>query len=278
MRYEYKRKHLICGTFALLAGLLALSGVATAQSLTQSYKSDTVLQRGIIVGLDQNDPRKVEPINLDKFDKVHGVVIMANDSAVLLGNDKERTYVATSGRFLVIVSSQNGDIDVGDYVALSSLSGIGMKAGNKDPVIIGKATESFKSSDSGHVIGTASVKTSAGSEQKISLGRIEVDINIGKNPLLKGDDSLPSALRRASEFVAGKPVSPMRVYMSLAILVMSTLIAGSLIYSSVRSSLIAIGRNPLSKKSIIRGMFQVVIIGLMVFIAGLFGVYLLLKL
>ena len=56
------------------------------------------------------------------------------------------------------------------------------------------------------------------------------------------------------------------------------MIAGSLIYSAVRSSLIAIGRNPLSKKSIIRGLFQVVIIGLMVFLSGIFGVYLLLRL
>ncbi len=255
-----------------------VSGFAGAQSLTQSYSADSVLQRGMIVGLNKDDPRKVETINLDNFDKIHGVVIGASDSAVLLGNEKEKTYVATSGRFFVIVSNQNGDIDVGDYVALSSLSGIGMKAGSKDPVIVGKATESFKASDSGMVIGQATVKTSSGSEQKISLGRVVVDINIGKNPLLKSDDSLPSALRRASEFVAGKPVSPIRVYMSLAILVMTTLIAGSLIYSSVRSSLIAIGRNPLSKRSIVRGMFQVVIIGLMVFISGLFGVYLLLKL
>ena len=74
------------------------------------------------------------------------------------------------------------------------------------------------------------------------------------------------ALRRASELIAGKPVNPVRVYLSLVILAMAALISGSLIYSAVRSALIAIGRNPLSKKSIIRGLFQVVLIGLMVFL------------
>ena len=105
-----------------------------------------------------------------------------------------------------------------------------------------------------------------------------VDVSIGKNPMLKSNNDLPTALRRASELVAGKPVSPIRVYMSLAILVVATAISGSLIYSAVRSSITAIGRNPLSKKAIMRGLFQVVIIGLIVFISGIFGVYLLLKL
>jgi hypothetical protein len=46
----------------------------------------------------------------------------------------------------------------------------------------------------------------------------------------------------------------------------------------VRSSMIALGRNPLSRKSILRGMFQVIITSIIIFICGLFGVYLLLKL
>ncbi len=89
---------------------------------------------------------------------------------------------------------------------------------------------------------------------------------------------MPAALKRAGELVAGKPVSPIRVYISLLILAVSAAIAGSLTYSAVRSGLIAIGRNPLGKRAIIRGMLQVIIIGFMVFIAGIFGVYLLLKL
>ena len=86
------------------------------------------------------------------------------------------------------------------------------------------------------------------------------------------------ALRRASEAIAGKPVSPARVYISIIVLLAAAAIAGSLIYSAVRSSVIAIGRNPLSKRSIIRGLFQVVIIGILVFLSGVFGVYLILNL
>jgi hypothetical protein len=263
---------------ATLVAVLSVVSFANAQTVTQGYGSDVVLQRGMIVGLKKDDLRKVEPINNDQYDRLHGVVIGANDSAVLLGNDNEKVYVASGGRFSVLVSDQAGNINQGDYVTISSVAGIGMKAGDYDPVILGKALETFKSSDSGQVVGTAKVKDTNGKEQQIKIGRILVDVSIGKNPLLKSDNNLPNALRRASEMIAGKSVSPIRVYLSLVILVVAAMIAGSLIYSAVRSSLIAIGRNPLSKKSIIRGLFQVVIIGLMVFLSGIFGVYLLLRL
>lgn len=266
------------GIAAIFLALLFVASIARAQTVTQGYGADSVLQRGMIVGLKKDDLRKVEPINADQFDRIHGVVIGANDAAVLLGNDNEKVYVASGGRFSVLVNNQNGDINPGDFVALSAISGIGTKAGDHDPIVLGKAIEAFKSSDSAQVIGTAKVKNTNGKDEDIKIGRVLVDVSIGKNPLLKNDNTLPTALKRASEIIAGKAVSPVRVYLSLTILTMAALISGSLIYSAVRSSLIAIGRNPLSKKSIIRGLFQVVIIGLMIFLSGIFGVYLLLKL
>ena len=279
MTYVQKiSKTIVIAASATLVAVLFVAQFAAAQTVTQGYGSDVVLQRGMIVGLKKDDLRKVEPINNDQFDRLHGVVIGANESAVLLGNDNEKVYVASGGRFTVLVSDQSGDIKPGDYVTISSVSGIGMKAGDYDPVILGRALEEFKGGDSGTLVGTAKVKDTNGKEQQIRIGRIVVDVSIGKNPLLKNDNNLPDALRRASEMIAGKSVSPIRVYLSLVILTVAALISGSLIYSAVRSSLIAIGRNPLSKKSIIRGLFQVVIIGLMVFLSGIFGVYLLLRL
>lgn len=272
-----KKNVIFAGAF-IIALVFIASVVAHAQTITQGYSSDTVLQRGMIVGLTKDDLRKVEPINGDQYDHIHGVVVSANESAVLIGGDNEKVYVASGGRSAVLVSNQNGDIKSGDYITLSSISGIGMKAGDHDPVVLGRAIENFTSSDSAQVIGTVTVKNTSGKEQQIKVGRVLVDVSIGKNPLLKTDNTLPSALKKASEMIAGKAVSPVRVYLSLVMLGTSALIAGSLIYSAVRSSLIAIGRNPLSKRSIIRGLFQVVIIGLMIFLSGIFGVYLLLKL
>jgi hypothetical protein len=49
------------------------------------------------------------------------------------------------------------------------------------------------------------------------------------------------------------------------------------LWSGVRGSLIALGRNPLSRKAIFSGMYKVVITGIGIFILGLAGVYLLLR-
>ena len=262
----------------LAVGTALISSVSFAQSVTQGYGTDMSLQRGMVVGLKKDDPRKVESINSDQVDRVHGVVVGANDSAVLISNETEKVFVATSGRFPVLVRDQGGEIKVGDYITVSAMSGIGMKSNDRVPIVIGKSTEAFSSKDGNIIVGTAKIKDSNGKEITVNIARITVDLGVGRNPLQKTDESLPAALKRAGELIAGKPVSPARVYVAILVLIVSAAIAGSLTYSAVRSGLIAIGRNPLGKKSIIKGMFQVVIIALMVFIAGIFGVYLLLKL
>ena len=91
------------------------------------------------------------------------------------------------------------------------------------------------------------------------------------------DKGVPGFLRKASQQIAGKEVGAARVYMSLVILVVTCLIAGGMLYSGIRGGLIAIGRNPFAKKSIIGGIFRVVLSGVIVFIIGLFGVYLMLR-
>ena len=270
-------------TYLIILSITAFSllgTVAFAQNsgptVTQGYGTDDILQRGMIVGLSKDNPRKVEAINADEYERLHGVVISANESVVLLGADGEQVYVASGGRFPALVSSQNGNVSVGDYISLSSVDGIGMKAGDFEPVILGKAIEGFDGSNTSNVKSTITVKNSNGETQQLAVGIVTVDITIGKNPMLKSNNDLPTALKRASEAIAGKPVSPIRVYISLVIIIIAAALAGSLIYSAVRSSITAIGRNPLSKRAIIRGLFQVVIIGLLIFVSGLFGVYLIL--
>ena len=277
-----KKRNIINFTLAILMMafiVLPINALAQNVTVTQGYTSDILLQRGMVVGLNKDDPRKVEAINNTDEDRVHGIVVNSSESAVLLGREEDKVFVATSGGpFPTLVSSQNGAIKKGEYVALSSISGIGMRAGESEPIILGKATEDFNPDDKDKIISTATVTDSSKSQQSLVIGLVYVDISIGKNPLLKSNNDLPDALRRASEAIAGKPVSPARVYLSVLVLLISAGITGSLIYSAVRSSVIAIGRNPLSKKSIIRGLFQVVIIGILIFLAGIFGVYLILNL
>ncbi len=261
-----------------IAVFLLFNCVASAQSVTQGYKSDTLLQNGMIVGLDPKDVTKVEPINSGQYNLLHGVVVNPSSSIILVGNNSTNVYVSTSGRVSVMVNDQNGNINPGDYVALSSVSGIGDKAIVTDPLVLGKSVSAFNATDSAQQIGTVTVKDSTGKTSSLHIGYVTIDIAIGKNPLIVTDNSLPSILSRASNLVAGKIVSPVRVYVSILVLAITAFVSGSLIYGGVRSSMISIGRNPLSKKVITRSLTQVVIVSLLVFLSGVFGVYLLLKL
>lgn len=266
-------------TFALMA-LLALIGLSmvsplNAQQLSQGYGSDAQLQKGMIVRLKQDDATKVEAVKSEDMERMFGVVINANDTPITLSSEDQKVFVATVGRFDVLVSDQNGEIKAGDYVTVSAISGVGMKARSEEPAVIGRAIGDFNGREG--VISTNEVKR--GSENvKVNLGRVKVDIGVGKNPQLKIDEAnVPEALKRATVAIAGKEVSAARAYASVVVFIVSAMVAVTIMYAGVRSGVYSVGRNPLSRKSIMRSMMQAVIIGLIIFISGLFGVYLLLR-
>lgn len=263
---------------AALIFLVALSFLSPleAQTVTQGYGSDEKLQKGMIIRLQKDDATKIEALAQEDMDKMHGVVVDANDAPVTLSSDGQKVFVANVGRYEVLVSDQNGSIAIGDYITVSAVKGIGMKAGDKEPVIVGRATATFDGKSD--VLGSTEIKVGE-QNKKVSIGRIQADLGVARNPLLKAKEpNMPEILKKATESIAGKEVSPAKAYTSVVIFIISSIISGSLMYSGIRSGIISIGRNPLSKKSIIRGMFQVIVTGLIIFLTGIFGVYLLLKL
>jgi len=269
---------------SLLAGSILVVPVASAnssstQAVTQGYGTDTVLQKGMLVRLKDKDAAKVVPLTSATAAEMQGVVVAANDASVTLSSDNNsgQVFVATYGHFEALVSNQNGPIKSGDYITISSLDGVGMKADSVQSTVLGKAASNFDGT--ANVQGSTTVKDQGGHSVNVSFGRIPVDISISHNPLQQDiNNNLPGFLKKASQFVANKPVSSSRVYISLVVLLISTVIAGSILYAGIRSGLVAIGRNPLAKTSITRNLVQVIITGLIIFIIGLFAVYLLLKL
>jgi hypothetical protein len=278
-----KIKHLITWqrviSLAILAFLIVLSssGAIFAQAVTQGKGSDTQLQKGMVVRLVKEDTSKVAPVNTETIEEMYGVVVDSNDAPVTLSDEGNKYFVATNGPFEILVTDQNGPIEPNDYLTISALEGVAMKAGTSEPVVVGRALAGFNGES--NVIGTASVTDSKGVTKEVKFSRINADISVSRNPNLKGETpNVPEFLRKATEAIAGKPVAATRIYLAVFVFAISTITAGSLLYAGVRNGLISIGRNPLSKKTIIRGMFQVILTGLIIFIIGLFGVYLLLKL
>jgi co-chaperonin GroES (HSP10) len=279
----------------LAIGVMSTAGVALAatkapaakaaptnlsSTLPQNYNADASVQTGMIVELKSKDPTSVIPLNPSDIKSMLGIVIPASGAAIVLTPQtvtQQQVLVATSGHYNVLVSNQNGPIKVGDYVTISAVAGVGMKADSNELEVIGKAAGAF--SGTANVIGSINLKNSLGTTTAVAIGRIPIDMSVSHNPLYqKTADYVPGFLAKIAVNVASKPVSVARIYLSMAILIIISFITGNVLYSGVRSGMIAVGRNPLSRKSIIRSLIQTVIAGLIVFISGVFAVYLLLKL
>lgn len=276
-----KHKRLLFGLVAGVgAGFMALASVAGAQDLTQAYYSGEQLQKGTVAGFVPDRPEQVEALKKEAITQMLGVVVSGADVPLSLSNGApdQEVLVASQGRFEVLVSNQNGPVNRGDYITVSNLSGVGMKADDRQELVLGVALSAFQGTDDAH--GTSSFKDSDGKERPVGLGRIPVDVRVASNPLFNENNKagVPGFMARVAEVVTDEPVSALRIYMAVGAIVVTMFVAGSVVYAGTRSSIVSIGRNPLAKKSIARSMVEVALVAVVIFIIGLVAVYLLLTL
>jgi hypothetical protein len=251
---------------ALLILAPAVGRHASADNVVEGFSAGEPVQPGMVVAIDKAAARSVKPAPADNSNLIYGVSVDPSDAPITLVGQNSKVFVATTGTYQVLVTATAGPIKPGDYISTSTINGIAGKAQAGQPVILGKAQSSFNGSDN--------VVSSSGD---IKIGRVYVSIGIAKNPIANSDPTLPYFLRKVSNSVANKSVPVIRVYTALFIFMVSIVAAIVILWSGVRGSLISLGRNPLSKHAIFSGMYKVVFTGLGVFIIGLAGVYLLLK-
>jgi len=279
-----KRGRIILGVLVAVsaAGAMAFPALAAEYGggSAQGYASDKPLDNGTIVQLTGENSKRVKPAVQSEMQNMFGVTVNRNQLPLAVTNAdlENETFVAVSGTYNVLVSTQAGEIANGDYITMSSLSGIGMKAGTEEETVLGRAHGSFDGK--GTTLGTMSLKDSNGNaDNKVSLGSIPVTIDIKRNPNEKSTKAeVPEFLERVGQAIAEKEVSAIRIYLSMAITAVSLIAAIAVLYAGVRNSVISIGRNPMSKKSIFRALFEVILTSALVLIIGLFAVYLLLRL
>ena len=265
---------------AASAVVLPVAAQTVGGGSVQGYASDTLLDNGTIVQLTGKDANRVKIAKQAELQNMFGVVVDRNQLSVTLSSEalQNETFVAASGTYNVLVSTQGGPIVSGDYVTLSSVNGVAMKAGTEEKTIFGRANGPFDGR--GITLGETTLKDVNGNtNQTVKLGSIPVTIDIKKNPNDKSTKSdLPDFLQRLGQQIAEKEVSPIRIYLSLGITLISILAAIAILYSGVRNGVISIGRNPMSRKSIFRALLEVILTSILILIIGLFAVYLLLRL
>lgn len=244
----------------------------------QGYAAPSPVDIGAIVTLNK-DTQSVAAAKQAQLQNMFGVAVDRNQLAFAVSNSavQNETYVAVSGTYNVLVSTQGGAIESGDYVTLSSLDGIGMKASTAEKIVFGRAAASFDGK--ALTLGTTELKDSSGAAKTVTLGTIPVTINIQRNPNIKSTKvNVPNWLERFGVQIAEKQISPIRIYLSMGITAVSLITAIVMLYAGVRNAIIAIGRNPMTKRSIFRALLEVILTSILILVIGLFAVYLLLKL
>lgn len=267
-----------------LLGVVYLSsmalGLESGGNNVQGYAADRVYDYGTIVKLEAEGSKRVTVVSQADAKKMFGVTVDPKVLPVKLsdGSLENETQVAVAGTYDVLVSTQGGPIAAGDHVTLSSVNGIAMKASTEETTVFGRAAKSFDGK--GVVFGTKTLtdpKTNI--TQTVSFGSIPVTIEIQPNPnVISTKVDVPEFLERTGQAIAEKEVSPVRVYLSFMITAVCLVAAIVVVYSGIRNSIISIGRNPLTKKSIFRALLEIVLTSFLILIIGLFAVYLLLKL
>lgn len=233
-----------------------------AAAIAQGFSSDEKgIAPGALMSLKKGDADKVEFANLDRAEQLIGVV--GEKPLIEFSEEDKNVQVVTGGVTPVLVSDLEGEIASGDKITVSPINGIGMKAGS-----------------TGMVVGTAqadmsSIKTTEhfitdvdGKVHTIHVGLLPAQINVTFfAPGATEDTFLPAFLRDIANTVAGKQVSSARVLISLIVMLVSFISIAVLLYASVKSSIISIGRNPLSEVSVRKGLLQIglTVIGILLF-------------
>lgn len=246
----------------------------------QSYESEQPIDHGAVVELTGDNSDRVKIATQKELQNMFGVVVDPQHLPIRItsGSPVHQVYVAVSGTYNVLVSDQAGEVKPGDFVTLSAVNGVAMKAGTEEPTVFGRAAAAF--GENSHTLSETVIKDTDGNEtQKVKIGSIPVTIDIRSNPNEKTTKAnVPEFLERVGQAIAEKEVSPIRIYISTGVAAVSLITALIVIYAGIRNGVISIGRNPMSKKSIFRAILESILTSLVILIIGLFAVYLLLRL
>lgn len=250
--------------FTLALGMSSLSAQGVVSSIAQGFQTnDANVKTGAVVSLKAGSPNTVELSTIKNLPEVIGVV--GSSSLIELSDGVTSVKIVTSGTTPTLVSDINGTIRTGDRITTSPIAGVGMKA-TTSGLVIATAQSNFSNAASE----MRTVKDKSGKDQAVRIGavRAQIDKVYYEAP---GDQNsfLPPAWQDFANNVAGHQVSPIRVMLASLLGVVLFGVIAVLLYSAVRSSIISIGRNPLSEPAVHKSLLQVgiSILGVLVFAA-----------
>jgi len=254
----------------ILLGLAPAS--ASSANISHSYHATTSITNGSIVSLEPQSSGYIQPSNITNGARLLGVALADNDSLLAVDPTAGTVQVATSGTVNTLVSTLNGNINVGDQITVSPFNGIGMKA-TPGSHVIGLAQTTLNPQSAGAT--TQQVKNKAGKTSRITVSYIRLSIATGIDTAAASTTS--NSLQRLVQSLTGSTVSTARIVLSLIIAFVALIALIVLIYASIYSSIISIGRNPLAKYAVTKTLGAVLVMALLTTITASVTIYFLLK-
>ncbi|MGH7196853.1 MAG: hypothetical protein ACREGJ_03780 [Candidatus Saccharimonadales bacterium] len=240
-------------------------------AIAQGFQtSETDVATGALMSLKPGSPNTVELGNIERTDQLIGVV--AEKPLIELSQDSKSVQVVTGGLTLALVSDINGEVKTGDKITASPIAGVGMKATDSIQ-IVGTAQADL----SGAKPTERTITDREGRQQLVRVGLIPVQVNV--TFYASPDDRstfLPGFLQDFANNIAGHQVSPVRVLIAAGALVLAFASILALLYSAVKSSIISIGRNPLSEVAVRKGLLEVGLTIIGILLLTLIAIYLIL--
>lgn len=224
---------------------LLLAGSAAANAaILRTMKASSDVDAGMIVSLNKTAGSVDATVNSTVSD-IYGVVTAKQSSG--------QVNVAIDGTVPVMVGDFNGDVKSGDAITSSVLAGVGEKATTQAAIVGVAASDLSASKDTV----SKTITDESGKPAKVKLGMILVSIKVGSI-----GSSVPAGLTGQVDVIAGKHVSVLRISISLIIVLAVVLIVTVMIYTSVRGSIVAIGRNPLVRGDVIKSLVRILLVAL----------------
>jgi hypothetical protein len=263
----------IIPVFFLAVYFFSYSIVSAASIISQGFLTNSKIPEGSIVSLKKNTTDTVEPASIDNVNNMLGVVIDSTNPPVTLSNNQNnQAQIATTGVEKVLVSDINGNVNVGDSITSSPIAGVGMKA-TSNTRVIGVAQDSFPNSTAKK----QSYKDKAGQSHNVSLGEIPILVNVADFFKQPDKTVIPQAIQSIANALAGKKVNSLPIIISIAIFIVTLIVVVSIIYSMIHSSIISVGRNPMSQSAVYRNVIQISLLVFVILMVAVASIYMILR-
>lgn len=214
----------------------------TGSSIVETYLvSGETPRTGDIIAFDTTE----ETYRLaDESTAVNLFGVVVSEPTIVLRTFVGGVPIVTEGEVAVNVTTANGPILVGDYIAASKEPGKGQKAAADASFVLGMALEPFS--------GVASTTAGGGSSTPYT-GTIRVFLAVGPHEQPAATSTATGSAIAVEEEVASvsTPISRLIKYMLASLIVFGTIyLAFKNFTANLKDSVVSVGRNPLAKASI----------------------------